>query len=108
MAHDNANNPVGQIIGRNIRALRDANGQSQVQFAEMIGISRPYLNQIEKGKMNWSLKMLVKIADGLDVPIVGDALYGRLADRLMLHAASLEFRHPVTGEEIRITAKVPF
>lgn len=69
MAHDNANNPVGQIIGRNIRALRDANGQSQVQFAEMIGISRPYLNQIEKGKMNWSLKMLVKIADGLDVPI---------------------------------------
>lgn len=46
--------------------------------------------------------------DGLDVPIVGDALYGKLADRLMLHAASLEFRHPVTGEKISITAKVPF
>lgn len=46
--------------------------------------------------------------DGLNVPIVGDALYGRLADRLMLHAASLEFCHPMTGEEIRITAKVPF
>lgn len=46
--------------------------------------------------------------DGLDVPIVGDALYGRLADRLMLHAASLEFRHPMTGEKISITAKVPF
>ena len=46
--------------------------------------------------------------DGLDVPIVGDALYGRLADRLMLHAASLEFRHPVTGEKVSITAKVPF
>lgn len=46
--------------------------------------------------------------DGLDVPIVGDALYGRLADRLMLHAASLEFRHPMTGEKISISAKVPF
>lgn len=46
--------------------------------------------------------------DGLDVPIVGDALYGRLADRLMLHAASLEFRHPVTGEKVSITAKIPF
>ena len=46
--------------------------------------------------------------DGLDVPIVGDALYGRLADRLMLHAASLEFRHPVTGEKVSIIAKVPF
>lgn len=46
--------------------------------------------------------------EGLDVPIVGDALYGRLADRLMLHAASLEFRHPVTGEKVSIIAKVPF
>ena len=46
--------------------------------------------------------------EGLDVPIVGDALYGRLADRLMLHAASLEFSHPVTGEKVSITAKVPF
>ena len=46
--------------------------------------------------------------DGLDVPIVGDALYGRLADRLMLHAASLEFRHPMTGEKVSIIAKVPF
>ena len=46
--------------------------------------------------------------DGLDVPIVGDALYGRLADRLMLHAASLEFRHPMTGEKVSITAKIPF
>ena len=46
--------------------------------------------------------------DGLDVPIVGDALYGRIADRLMLHAASLEFRHPVTGEKVSITAKIPF
>ena len=46
--------------------------------------------------------------DGLDVPIVGDALYGRLADRLMLHAASLEFLHPVTGEKVSITAKIPF
>lgn len=46
--------------------------------------------------------------EGLDVPIVGDALYGRLADRLMLHAASLEFRHPMTGEKVSVIAKVPF
>ena len=45
---------------------------------------------------------------GLDTPIVGDALYGRLADRLMLHAASLEFCHPMTGEKVSIIAKVPF
>ena len=45
---------------------------------------------------------------GLDTPIVGDGLYGNVATRLMLHAASLEFRHPVTGEKVSITAKIPF
>lgn len=45
---------------------------------------------------------------GLDTPIVGDALYGKVADRLMLHAVSLEFVHPLSGERVRITASVPF
>ena len=46
--------------------------------------------------------------EGLDAPIVGDALYGTVADRLMLHAASLSFLHPVSGEEISLEAKTPF
>ncbi len=44
---------------------------------------------------------------GLDAPIVGDRLYGRAApaegERLMLHAESLEFVHPVTAERIQVT-----
>ena len=32
---------------------------------------------------------------GLDNPIVGDALYGDTAERLMLHAERIEFFHPV-------------
>ena len=35
--------------------------------------------------------------DGLDTPIVGDALYGCRDKRLMLHAAHLQFVHPFTG-----------
>jgi len=35
---------------------------------------------------------------GLNAPIVGDALYGTAAERLHLHAAFLEFIHPLTGE----------
>ena len=34
--------------------------------------------------------------DGLGLPIVGDTLYGKRADRLHLHAERLEFTHPVT------------
>ena len=33
--------------------------------------------------------------DGLDCPIVGDALYGTVGERLMLHASRISFVHPV-------------
>ncbi|VGO21829.1 Ribosomal large subunit pseudouridine synthase A [Pontiella sulfatireligans] len=41
-------------------------------------------------------------------PIVGDPIYGTPAERLMLHAQSLEFRHPETGEPIRLECPAPF
>ena len=40
---------------------------------------------------------------GLGRPIVGDRLYGGDASEwLHLHAYSIEFRHPVTGEFVRM------
>lgn len=44
--------------------------------------------------------------DGLGRPIVGDELYGKRqkGQRLMLHAAELWFRHPVTQQEMHITS----
>lgn len=45
---------------------------------------------------------------GLGHPIVGDRIYrGESAHRLMLHAAVLEFHHPVTGQSIRLVSS-PF
>lgn len=46
--------------------------------------------------------------DGLNVPIVGDDLYGQRADRLYLHAEQITFRHPVTHELVTFTAPCPF
>lgn len=47
--------------------------------------------------------------DGLDNPILGDTLYGsKRADRLYLHADSIIFIHPTTGEEMTFTSPVPF
>ena len=46
--------------------------------------------------------------EGLGVPIVGDALYGHRADRLYLHAETLSFIHPKTGERLTFTAPAPF
>lgn len=45
---------------------------------------------------------------GLHCPIIGDELYGKKADRLYLHAESIEFIHPVSGETIRLTRKAEF
>lgn len=53
---------------------------------------------------------------GVDAPIVGDRKYGGSAasnrggvfrSKLHLHARSLEFRHPFTGELLRLAAPVP-
>jgi len=41
-------------------------------------------------------------------PIVGDPLYGKAADRLHLHAESLSFRHPGSGQELTVQRRCPF
>ncbi|MBI5006627.1 MAG: RluA family pseudouridine synthase [Nitrosomonadales bacterium] len=43
-------------------------------------------------------------------PILGDALYGDVtsAARLLLHACSLSFNHPVSGEPLNFTSPAPF
>src|SRR5690606_12230663 len=45
---------------------------------------------------------------GLNAPIVGDDLYGSAAGRLHLHAALLEFTHPITGNKVRFESKEDF
>lgn len=47
-------------------------------------------------------------AQGLDCPIVGDALYGAVDDRLMLHAESIEFKHPTSGDCIVVKCDAGF
>ncbi len=45
---------------------------------------------------------------GLGAPIVGDRLYGHEAGRLHLHAESLSFRHPRTGQHVAFERPAPF
>lgn len=40
-------------------------------------------------------------------PIMGDSLYAKADKRLMLHAYSLEFVHPVTAETMTVEARMP-
>lgn len=46
--------------------------------------------------------------DGLDCPIVGDALYGTVDERLMLHASHIIFVHPVSKENVELESSPSF
>ncbi len=45
---------------------------------------------------------------GLNIPIVGDDLYGTPADRLYLHAEKLTLTHPITKQRITFEASAQF
>ena len=55
-----------------IRKKREEKGISQNQLAKLLGISQPYMNQIETGSRNPTLPHLMKICDILEIPMFGE------------------------------------
>lgn len=49
-----------------LQSLRQARGYTQQTFSDIIGISRNHYSQIETGDKNPSLKLAIKIKDGLN------------------------------------------
>lgn len=45
---------------------------------------------------------------GFGSPIKGDRLYGKESDRMYLHAESIDFTHPITGEHIHLEVPTPY
>ena len=58
-----------QKLGAKIKQLREEKGIDQKSFAFDCGIGRTQLYMIENGKTNPRLLTLIKIAQGLDVPV---------------------------------------
>ena len=56
-------------IGLNITLLREERGLTQEKLAELAGLHRAYIGQIERGEKNLGLKNLEKIAKALNVNI---------------------------------------
>ena len=67
-------------IAEVITHIRETKGHSQRELAEMAGISNTMLNDIERKRVNPSLKTLQKIADALNMKVSQiflQAEYGR-------------------------------
>ena len=73
---------IGKLfIGRKVRDIRKANGATQAQFADMVGISTSYLNQIENNQRPVSAAVLLALAEKFQVDIA--ALSSGESDRLL-------------------------
>lgn len=60
-----------RIVGRNLRACRQARGLSQEAFADILGVHRTYMGGIERGERNLTLKSVERIVGRLDLdPLV--------------------------------------
>lgn len=85
----------GKPAHTHYRVLEYRDGQTRVLF-------QPHTGRTHQ------LRVHAAHPQGLHCPITGDRLYGQQADRLYLHAETLEFTHPITGQRLRITRKADF
>ena len=55
-------------FGANVKWFRNEAGHTQDVFAELAGVARSYLAEVEVGRRNPTLKVVERIAVALDVP----------------------------------------
>ncbi len=77
------------------RVLECRKGTTRIAFSPLTGRTH-------------QLRVHAAHPSGLGIPILGDRLYGQPAERLHLHAVSLSFTHPTTGERLHFESPAPF
>jgi XRE family transcriptional regulator, fatty acid utilization regulator len=73
--------PSKLFVGRKIRELRESNKSTQAAFAERLGISTSYLNQIENNQRAVSATVLLSLAETFRIDI--SAFSSNDSDRLI-------------------------
>lgn len=56
-----------RVFGTNLRKYREGIGVSQEKFAEMCGLHRTYISDVERFQRSISLNNVQKIADALGI-----------------------------------------
>jgi len=60
---------LNKQFGKRIRILREKRGFSQEELADSSGLHRSHMGQIERGEIDVTLRTLVRLAQGLRVPV---------------------------------------
>lgn len=90
---------LASVVGQNLRGLRTRRGYSLERLAQLSGVSRAMLGQIELGRSVPTINLLWKVAKALDVPFAaltgGPQSHGSIvlkaADSKLLVSHSREF-----------------
>ena len=99
------------------RQMISTEGKSAVTDYEVIGYEGDYtrVRFYPLTGRTHQLRLHSAHHEGLNAPIVGDDIYGTgeradalVGNRLCLHAERLEFRHPITKEQMTIECKAEF
>jgi len=77
------------------RVLERKDGMTRVEFQPLTGRTH-------------QLRVHASYPMGLNCPIVGDRLYGKAAQRLMLHAQSITLVHPESGQTVTFNCAPDF
>jgi transcriptional regulator with XRE-family HTH domain len=56
-----------KLVGSNVRRLRQKQGLTQEQFADISGFSQQYISDLERGKRNPTVVTLFELAQALGV-----------------------------------------
>jgi transcriptional regulator with XRE-family HTH domain len=64
---------------RDVKRIRKARGLSQVDLAEMVGVTQGLISKIERGDANPTLDVILRLANALQVSPA--LLFGGLPDR---------------------------
>lgn len=94
-------------LGRRLKALRKRLGWSQEHFAERVGISTQYVSNIERGKENPTLDLLLRLAEALKVsPAEMFDFEAEGLERKSLQAGIRRLAETKDPERLRIALKV--
>ena len=63
-------NEIKEKFGKRLTQLREEAGYSKTAFADLLGIERVALSDLEKGNRNVTLKTLAVLANALELPVV--------------------------------------
>ena len=102
---------IGDYLNRPMQKVDFDAGKDALTYYEVLNSSESGRTRVyfypTTGRTH-QLRVHAAHAMGLNLPIVGDDIYGQRDERLCLHAGLLEMTHPATGKRLTFTVDAPF